>query len=391
MLTRVEIKEFRSCHNVVLDNLGPVTVLAGRNAVGKTNILRAIQWAADTATSEKVQQTPNSAGQVSLEAVVGNTTYRYELTVRVTLTGKPEPPFDSLLAESLEHEDSHGSRRRIFQRKNEEVILLESPTRVSIGAFTPCMPALVSLMPADSPIVTSVRPFLSVLERIRYYPLEADTHDSFPRLIVAQTEYDEWLTKYRGTGDPGQSVLRRLLHLSLASKPQFEEIVGLLGPNGLGLVDQITMRDLGSPKATDRKGETNKWYWLGFQPGLQSNWFSLNDLSAGTQRIIRLIVSLIFDQSAVMLVEHPEDSIHRGLLRKLLGVLQTYSDQSQLIVSSHSSAVFDTLDPKAIRLVTMEEGATKVRALTSEELHAAGRFMEEEGSLSDFIDTVEVD
>jgi hypothetical protein len=53
--------------------------------------------------------------------------------------------------------------------------------------------------------------------------------------------------------------------------------------------------------------------------------------------------------------------------------------------------VFDILDPKAIRLVTMEDGATKVRALTSEELHAAGRFMEEDGSFSDFIDTVEED
>ena len=388
MLTRVEIEGFRSCHNVVLDNLGPVAVLAGRNAVGKTNILRAIQWAADTATSVKGQQTPNSSGSVSLEAVVGNTTYRYALTFRGTLTGKPERPFDSRLAESLEHKDGRGSRRPIFQRQNEEVILSESPTPISIGAITPCIPALVSLMPADSPVVNSIQPFLSVLERIRYYPLEADTDDGFPDLVT-QTAYDEWLTKYRGTGDPGQSVLLRLLHMSLASKPQFEEIVGLLGPNGLGLVDQIAVRDLGSPKPTDHKGETNRLYWLSFQPSLQSNHFSFRDLSAGTQRIIRLIVSLIFDQSAVMLVEHPEDSIHRGLLRKLLGVLQTYCDQSQLILSSHSSAVFDTLDPKAIQLVTMEKGATKVRALTPEELHAAGRFMEEEGSLSDFIETVE--
>ena len=63
-----------------------------------------------------------------------------------------------------------------------------------------------------------------------------------------------------------------------------------------------------------------------------------------------------------MLVEHPEDSIHQGLLRKLLGVLRTYSGQSQLILSSHSSVVFNTLDPRAIRLVTMEEGNTKVRS-----------------------------
>jgi hypothetical protein len=37
----------------------------------------------------------------------------------------------------------------------------------------------------------------------------------------------------------------------------------------------------------------------------------------------------------------------------------------------------------------MEEDGTKVRPLTSEELQAAARFLEEEGSLSDFIETVE--
>ena len=114
-----------------------------------------------------------------------------------------------------------------------------------------------------------------------------------------------------------------------------------------------------------------------------------NALSAGTQRIVRLIVSLIFDQSSVMLIEHPEDSIHRGLLRKVIDVLQGYSDQHQMILSSHSAVVFDTLDPMAVRLVTMENDATKVRKLTPDELRAAKLFMEEEGSLSDFIETVE--
>lgn len=120
-------------------------------------------------------------------------------------------------------------------------------------------------------------------------------------------------------------------------------------------------------------------------------YFGFENLSAGTQRVIRILVSLIFDQSAVMLLEHPEDGIHRGLLRKLIDVLQKYANQSQLIVSSHSSVVFDTLDPGTVRLVTMGEGNTKVRSLTPEELGVAGRFLEEDGSLSDFLETVEED
>ena len=86
-----------------------------------------------------------------------------------------------------------------------------------------------------------------------------------------------------------------------------------------------------------------KWYWLAFEPNPHSGSLDFEDLSAGTRRLIRLLVSLIFDQSNVMLVEHPEDSIHRGLLIKLLDILRGYSDQSQLILSSHSSVVFNTL------------------------------------------------
>ena len=56
---RVEIRNFRSCHSVVLDDLGPVTVLVGRNAVGKSNVLRAVQWAAETARAGNVGRNIN--------------------------------------------------------------------------------------------------------------------------------------------------------------------------------------------------------------------------------------------------------------------------------------------------------------------------------------------
>ena len=46
MIKRIKIVNFRSCKEVVLDNLGPMTVLIGRNGTGKTNVLKAIDWAA---------------------------------------------------------------------------------------------------------------------------------------------------------------------------------------------------------------------------------------------------------------------------------------------------------------------------------------------------------
>jgi len=390
MLKRVEIKNFRSCQDVVLDDLGPMTVLVGRNAVGKTNILRAIQWAADVATSTAAVQAfegLGALGPIVLEAAIKGTIYRYAVQLQTDIPDirEAKPQFFQTLTESLEYDAADGARHLIARRHNEEVVISGFETHLNIGGATPFMPAIVSLLPpGEISRVNVIREFLSALEGIRYYPLDTDVFETGDDPgILSQKEYNEWLTKFRTIRDPGKSALKRLLHLSLTDDPRYQEICSLLGPDGLGLVNSVRIETLPIEQ------EDGKWYWFAFRPNPQSESLGFKSLSAGTQRVVRLLVSLIFDQSSVMLVEHPEDSIHRGLLRKLLDVLRTYSDQSQLILSSHSSVVFNTLDPKAIRLVTMEDGNTKVRPLTNDELSAAGKFMEEDGSLSDFIETVE--
>ncbi len=286
----------------------------------------------------------------------------------------------------------------VFERENEQVSVPQIGP-VSIGVSALCMPALVSLLPSESPVVDLIRPFLSFLGGVRYYPL-LQTPELYDYHGIRQTAYDEWLAQYRRTRNPGDSVCMRLLHAWLTDRGQFNELKSLLGPDGIGLLDDFLIHAIAIPtKSENRKEPIEKeketLYWVYFRPALQSQrhppYFNFENLSAGTQRVIRILVSLVFDQSAVMLLEHPEEGIHRGLLRKLIGVLQTYSDRSQLIVSSHSSVVFDTLNPGTIRLVTMGEGNTKVRSLTPKELAVAKNFLDEEGALSDFLETVEED
>jgi hypothetical protein len=60
-------------------------------------------------------------------------------------------------------------------------------------------------------------------------------------------------------------------------------------------------------------------------------------------------------------------------------------------MTSHSSDLFNALIPEEIRLVTMEYGATKVRALSESEMAGAKRFINKEGNLSDYLDLLETD
>jgi predicted ATPase len=114
-----------------------------------------------------------------------------------------------------------------------------------------------------------------------------------------------------------------------------------------------------------------------------------NQLSLGTRRVLHILVSLIVDGSTLMLVEHPEEGIHSGLVRKLAGVLRANADPALIILSSHSADVLNALRPEDLRLVTIRRGATEAHALTAQQAGAAARFIKEEGSLAEFLESVE--
>jgi hypothetical protein len=297
--------------------------------------------------------------------------------------------------ESLRVVSPDGQVQKVFERKGEGVTSLSPSSEVKIGQFAPCMPALLSFLPADSPVVELIMPVYRSLEGIQYYAVDVvddDADKDEQRQSISEMDYVKWRTRYLETGAPGSSVLMRLLHLVLTQDRRFEELKQLLGPNGLGLIDSIRPRVFTVGETKDQTDDLTNLYQLTFRPVMHAETserhFSFGELSFGTRRVIRILVSLIFDSPLVMLLEHPEDGIHRGLLRKLLGVLDSYSDSTQLIITSHSSVVFNTLTPASVRLVTMEDGFTRVRPLNANELSAVGRYLEEEGTLADFLETV---
>ena len=394
MLKRVEIEGFRSCEKLILEDLGPLTVLVGRNAVGKSNILRAISWLARSATSSdssSLVERSSGTTRVSAQIILGEDAYSYSFAATDKTSGVPwgaRP--DISVSDSLEHRRGDGTEKTVFRREDEEVTLSEEPTRLSIGATASSMRALLSLLPPESRTVTLVRPLYQHLEAVRYYPLIAEG-DHAPHSLMEQSAYSKWLAGHAHSGSLDQAVLMRILDLKLNRSSQFAELQELLGPNGLEVIDQLDVLAVG--EAESQGAQVAKWYFVGFRPSAHPyehpHAFAFDDLSSGTQRLIAIMVSLIYDRSAVMLLEHPEDGIHHALLRKLIGILQTHSDESQVLMASHSASVLDSLDPSAVRLVTMEEGGTKARALTEEEVRYAGKYLEEEGTLSDFLETVE--
>jgi len=412
-LKKVLLKNFRTCHEVELTDLGHLTVLMGRNGVGKTNVLQGIEWMARTASNLQGNILESTDFKGEFEFCVAGTNYRYSIE-RLFILNEDDPQsskdFDFGLQEKLERQDSSEAWLSVLSRTEQRVSGTDGELLVEISQLIPMLPAIEAIRPA-SETKEHILPVLAYFRGVKYYPLDetAALQQDLSINIITRVNYLEWLSK------PNDSIIMRLLNMYLDRRDDFIELNELLGGNGLGVIDSIKFVEIVMPLPHPPLGATERTmallaaalpsvydrdrtcYFVEFMPG--KGWegvenlprLSYGKLSAGTRRIIRILVSFFYDRNSLFLFEQPEDAIHPGLLRKLIDLLRGYDDKGQLIMTSHSSDLFDVLKPEEVRLVTMESGATQVRALSEKELDSAKRYINEEGSLSDFLEMLEDD
>jgi predicted ATP-dependent endonuclease of OLD family len=376
MFTNIEITQFRSCAGVNISDLRGITALAGRNGSGKTNTLRAIRWLAAMATGGDDSRgigTVEGHREVSATIQLADTTFRYHVQHVSTQNG-PEL-MESLVSDQIK-----------VERNGEQVILDFHDEPLQIDLDAPCIPAIISLLPHLSEVdyLAQTRAFFS---SVHYYALD-EPHYSKPDPwgMIPGHRYEKWVSE-QSTGRIESDVPIRLLHMSKERPEDFDEVVSLLGEDGLGLLRKISVHEVDLSE-----DESELVHLVRFTPIAQKRFGrGFSSLSAGTRRAVNLITSMVYDKSAVMLIEHPEDGIHGALLTKLLDILRVNCDPLQVFLTTHSTAVFDQLKAEEVRLVSMTEGETSVRSLSDQELTAASNFMQNDGSFSDFIETVQDD
>jgi predicted ATPase len=376
MFERIHIQNFLSCQDVVIDDMRGFTALVGRNGSGKTNILRAIQWAVESATStQPIKSALMIPATVGFVLVLDKTRFRYQLEVTL-ITQEPDNTHKTYINEKLEIQTPSGEWQNLVFRQGDTIRISGHDTDIQTGIAMPSLPALEALMP-QKPVVKPVSSVINFFNAVRYYPLD---EPNLPNMeigsngYVKHLDYIEWLNKYNSRPEPNSSVIMRLLHLSLEKPETYEALKTLLGANGLELIEDIHIISQSFP--IERRDKSNAFYVIEFLPSanrgtLTQNYFTYQELSFGTRRLLRLLVSVIYDKSAMLLLEQPEDGIHVGLLHKLVPLLKTYSDQGQFLIASHSSEVFNRLEPQEIRLVTMVNGVTHLRPFDDIEITEA--------------------
>jgi ABC-type Na+ transport system ATPase subunit NatA len=395
MLKHIDIKNFRSCYSTSIAFDEGVCAIVGKNGVGKTNVLKCIEWIASTSIStDPVNITPagnvgDETDEVSTRLVIELTggQFEYSLTMpslRARGRNRAAPLRDSLALLD------RGGRTEIFRREGEKVFVGNRPEPIRVARSTPSIAALLSLLPENDDLQEPLSAVRSFLAGVRYYALVE--REGF-RDFVTEQQYNDWLIKYQNEGLLTSSVALRLIYMWSEDKEKFEELRTLLESDGLGLLERLDVVELNTsvgPQRLEGDATKTKLYLPVFAPSEQMGGagrpFPFSDLSVGTRRVIRLVTSLLFDKRSLMLMEQPEDSVHPGLLRKLIDTMRSYSHSSQVIFTTHSSEVLDILRPEEVLLATARGGGTSVRRLSPDEVARAQRFLSNEGSLSDFLE-----
>jgi hypothetical protein len=182
----------------------------------------------------------------------------------------------------------------------------------------------------------------------------------------------------------------------VSTNSRYEQFIDIVGRKGLGLISDITFREVPTSSIDHSvrvggKIEIRRRRKLlvvpQFRIGKQR--LSPNQLSEGTFKTLALLFNVITTDSAALLIEEPEVCVHHGLLASILELIKSYSEQKQMIISTHSDYVLDHVAPENVFRVTFDRtlGTTAQyipKSMSSRELAALRTYLEREGNLGEF-------
>lgn len=392
MIESVQISGFRSCSNTELYLGRPFTAIVGRNGVGKTNIMRGIQWIANTACGTSFSSHPSPIFQHAdrsalVDVRIDSVRYVYSLSISNSSHSRIQ------IEEDLTMGDQHDTSV-IFQRSGPDITIVDPRIDINVNHKSFALPVLLSLLPEENEVFLHAKRLNEFFTNTYYYDLRnpVDRHK-----YIRASEHRDWRHQYVEEGEPGTSVLNRLIYAYENDRDMYDELRSILGSDGLRIVDDIDVLTLEINRPIRTKDGKYKvkpepvyavlFYPASYQAGSGES-FMLGDLSAGTQRIVRIVTYMLFDRRTLMLIEQPEDSIHTGLTHKLIDVLREYADQTQVVISTHSRDVMDLLQPEELRLVYSKDGHTKAKTLSDREIDAAKMYLRNDGPLSDVVESL---
>lgn len=401
MLKKVEIKNYRSIKDTALDLMPNLTVLVGPNGSGKTNLLSAITLLKRLSSSEVIR---NSIMHYEEDDWVSTATIKpYFSSPKGMLNVKVDVdlvPGGGNIDEVRGANYSWYAKKITGSAKRLHIPFGFSDYRQSGLRFKPNRLIRQNLFGSRlSEFDELPREFWDeygkvdrLISSITYYSASQFTNPSRcpPSIEVDQ----ERPFRNRRTGARHLKFLQDLYNSQKSGL--FERFVSTVGPDGLGLVDNIEFDQVVASSTEHEvnmggRFKTIKRNKLLVIPKIRigSDVLSPNQLSEGTFKTLALLFYILTDKSEILMIEEPEVCVHHGLLISIMEIIKSASKNKQIIVSTHSSILLDMVDVNEVRVVQRNNhDGTSARSLDKSldtiEKKYLKEFLKTEGQLGEY-------
>lgn len=365
LVTRVTAKNFRSLEDVDI-KLGPLTVLVGPNASGKSNVVDVLRFVAeafrdglDSAIAARhgigairrwsAKGRPYDV-EIGLEFQAGDHAVHYRFVLGSKLRGEYQVKEEYLRAEG----ESPGDKLFEFETRNGRVVTPKPESADSDAIAQRISPSELAMRWPQRwffphPEVASIGEVARSLFSFQGYCSGMQFYHLFPNEIRQPQKLAD---PYSLDEDGGNlaSVLRQMVRDGSRHLPDLRSALGSAVP---GVADfQVTQ--VGGYLVVKLRHQVK-------DPGGKGAWFDLSQESHGTLRILALLAALFQDPApSLVAVEEPELTVHPGALAVLADYLKESALRTQVLITTHSPELIDRLPIESIRAVESVDGVTKV-------------------------------
>jgi predicted ATPase len=317
-LTSAHIRHYKSLDDVQIDFDERLTVLVGPNAAGKSNVVDSLRFVRD-AIANDIQHAVSMRGGMS-RVRQHSKSKQFRLVMQLEFS-QPDSVQDG------------GSTRYAFS--------VESTTASKYIVVH-------DGISAESPLAAFMRSwqFSSIYpNRLR----EPSTPANDIALAEDGRNWASVIKSLRRT-PKGRLALHRIIDAMRDIIPTFEE---------------VSVASVGSYLVPNFKFTLKGKDAVSFDPV---------QLSDGTLRVFGILLALYqLPAPKLLVIEDPEQTVQPGVMAVLAEAITEASEETQLIITTHSPSLIDHFKPEQVRVVTLEDGLTKVSRVKKTQIEAVKR------------------
>ncbi|WP_347279090.1 AAA family ATPase [Plasticicumulans sp.] len=356
----MHVQHYKSIADINID-FSPVTILVGPNGSGKSNVVDCLRFLKDSFVHGIDYAMHERSGVNTVRQYSVSKPYRISICVGF---GSKVDVLDRASFYSCKIDSKGGDyqifsedamwKENYFDENNEEQEMELHLKRNKSGAVyinneeqpRKFQTSVLSVSTFGFPIVYGGRTikFASIYPNVLREPTRQDYDRNLKENCSNWGAYLKWMRQTK----TGESAYKRIMELMTRVLPGLEQV--RVRNVGGYFVPQFQVRDKSNQK---------------------SHTFDPVQLSDGTLRVFGLLLSLYQKPAPKFLaLEEPEQTIHPGLLGVLADAVKEVSQDTQLLITTHSPYLLDYFDPEQIRVVEMNDGETTVSKICGGQLEA---------------------